>query len=130
MAGPIVGRAELRFVPDGRNFPSANPTMIAAIPTPIGRIGLWPLDPLATAPVRTTLGPVVAVSVSAFSHATFQMAVFRSRVKSAPGAEVIWFGTVNEKVTVKMDASSSLVSGDAWDPGDGDANAAGWVVNV
>jgi hypothetical protein len=40
MAGPIAGTADLRFVRDGRNLPSANPTMIAAIPTPIGRTGL------------------------------------------------------------------------------------------
>src|SRR5258706_6145421 len=88
------------------------------------------LEPaLETNPASATAGPVVAVSVSAFVHDSFQIAVFRSCVNRAPGADVISCGTVSAKLTVKTDASWSAVSS-SWVPGDGDGCAVGWVLNV
>jgi hypothetical protein len=78
-------------------------------------------------PASTTVGPVVAVSVCGVVRDSFQTAVFRSRVKRAPGADVIWFGTVKVNVTEKMDESTSGPSGS---PGDGDARGCGCVVKV
>jgi hypothetical protein len=72
---------------------------------------------------------VVAVKVSALVQFTFQIAVLRSSVNSAPGADVISSGSVRAKVTVKIEASSSVLIGD-WVLGDGDGIAGATVVNV
>ena len=52
---------------------------------------------------------MVAVSVSAFVQRSFQIAVLRSNVNRAPGAEVITCGSVTAKVMVKIACTSSSV---------------------
>src|ERR1700674_119917 len=123
-AGPVTGMGELRRRRHGRNVPRMNPTTIPTSATPITMAGPWPCAPLATSPTRPTLGPVVAVTVCDCVMDSFQIAVFRSSVKSAPGADVISCGTVSENVMVKMEASWSADNGDV-DPGDGDDSGAG-----
>ena len=68
------------------SMPSKNPTAIAMKPTAITRRESCAGETLATRPASD---PVVAVSVCAFVQVSFQIAVLRSRVKSAPGADVI-----------------------------------------
>lgn len=110
----------------GISIPTTMPTAMAIAPTTtVKRVSVAGV----TAATRPVVGPVVAVSVSAFVQLTFQIAVLRSSVKTAPGAEVISCGTVNEKVMVKMDAIS-LSEITCCDPGDGDAIGWGAVLNV
>jgi hypothetical protein len=89
----------------GATWPRTNPTAIAAKARAIKIAGPGPDPALETNPVKARPGPVVAVSVSALVQDSFQIAVFRSCVNSAPGADVISCGTVNAKVIVKTDAS-------------------------
>ena len=73
-------------------------------------------DTLATRPAS---GPEVAVNVSARVQCSLQIAVLRSRVNSAPGAEMITCGTVSANVTLKIDATSSSVI-TCCEPGEGE----------
>ena len=73
-------------------------------------------------------GPVVAVNVSDFVQSSFQVAVRRSKVKTAPGAEVITRGRLRENVMVKIDAIS-LFEMTCCEPGDGDVSGWAAVVN-
>jgi hypothetical protein len=102
----------------------ANPMTIATNPTPITMTELPPGVALAASAASATLGPVVAVNVAGFVNDTFQIAVFRSSVNNAPGAETISLGTTSENVTVKIEANWSAVNGDC-EPGDGEGTAAG-----
>jgi len=67
----------------------------------------WPEPPLEAKPVSARAGPVVAVSVCACEKDSFQIAVLRSWVNSAPGASVISCGTVSENVIVLLAAVPS-----------------------
>ena len=96
----------------------ANPMAIATNPTPITMTELPPGVALAASAASATLGPVVAVNVSGFVMDIFQIAVFRSSVNNAPGAETNSLGTTNENVTAKMEANWSALMGDC-QPGDG-----------
>src|SRR5438094_332407 len=87
-----------------RNMPSRNPTATAVKPTAITRRASCSGETLATSP---TSDPVVAVSVWDFVQDSFQIAVLRSNVKSALGADVITCGSVTANVTMKIDAISS-----------------------
>ena len=60
---------------------------MATSPTPTVTPVLGPWTPVAEKPA--SCGPVVAVKVSALVQFTFQIAVLRSNVNNAPGAEVI-----------------------------------------
>ena len=68
-------------------MPSRKPTAIATRPTPTVTPVLGPWTPAAEKPA--SCGPVVAVKVSALVQFSFQIAVLRSSVKRAPGADVI-----------------------------------------
>ena len=83
-------------------------------------------DTLATRPES---GPVVAVRVWALVHDSFQMAVLRSSVNSAPLAEVMTWGVVIEKVMTKIEAISSSVT-ICCCPGVGDDTGWGAVLKV
>ena len=83
-------------------------------------------DTLATSPASE---PVVAVNVCALVQDSFQMAVLRSSVKSAQGADVITCGTVRVNVITKIDARSWSVMTCCW-PGDGDGRGVGDVMKV
>src|SRR5690348_1416142 len=99
----------------GISMPSTIPIAIAPTPTiTVNRESLAGVT-AATSPVS---GPVVAVSVSALVQSIFQIAVLRSSVNTAPGAEVISCGTVSAKVMMKMEAIS-LSEITCCDPGDG-----------
>src|SRR6201984_2125073 len=100
----------------GMSMPSTIPI---AIPSAATTPGTRVLEAGATDATRPVSGPVVAVSVSALVQLTLQVAVLRSSVKTAPGAEVISCGTVSENVMVKMEAIS-LSEITCCDPGDGD----------
>ena len=102
----------------------ANPMTIATNPTPITRAELPPGVALAASAASATLGPVVAVNVSGFVMDIFQIAVFRSSVNKAPGAETISLGTTSENVIVKIEANWSALIGDC-EPGDGEGRGAG-----
>src|SRR5260370_29858175 len=86
----------------------------------------WRGATLATSPVSD---PVVAVNVCALVQDSFQIAVLRSSVKSAPGADVIWCGTVSANVMTKIDAISSLEM-ICCCPGDGDGSGVGDVLKA
>ena len=83
--------------------------MAMARPIPVNRTGFWTTARLETEPASAMAGPVVAVKVCASVRDTFQIAVRRSIVNSAPGAEVISCGTVSEKVTLRIEPNSSGV---------------------
>src|SRR6266849_1653848 len=106
-------------------MPSRKPAPIAMNATAITRRVSGRAETLATRPVS---GPVVAVNVSDLVQCSFQMAVLRSSVNRAPGADVITCGTVRAKVMVKMDATSSSVR-TCCDPGEGDGCCWAAVLN-
>src|ERR1700719_3552649 len=106
-AGAAAGVSKRRH---GWSIPRSTPTATATAAIPTVSAPLGPCTPVAENPA--SCGPVVAVKVSAFTQFTFQIAVLRSRVKRAPGAEVISWGSVKAKVIVKIDESSSIVIGD------------------
>src|SRR6266702_3170756 len=108
-----------------RNMPSRKPAPMAMNAMAITRRMSGRAETLATRPAS---GPVVAVDVSDLVQCSFQMAVLRSSVKRAPGADVITCGTVSAKVMVKMDATSSSVR-TCCEPGEGDGCTWAAVLN-
>src|SRR6266704_2006288 len=108
-----------------RNMPSRKPAPMAMNAMAITRRMSGRAETLATRPAS---GPVVAVNVSDLVQCSFQMAVLRSSVKRAPGADVITCGTVSAKVMVNMDATSSSVR-TCCEPGEGDGCTWAAVLN-
>ena len=111
----------------GTKAPKRKPRATATKPTAITNRESVPTGAtLATSP---TSGPVVAVSVCALVQLSFQMAVLRSSVKRAPGADVMTCGTVREKVITNIEATSESEM-TCCVPGEGDAIGWGTVVNA
>src|SRR5437660_7689454 len=109
-------------------MPSRNAIAMAR-PIPVNRTGFCTTERFEAEPASVMAGPVVALRVCAWVRDSFQIAVRRSIVNSAPGADAISCGTVSEKVTLRIELNSSGVIV-ICDPGEGDAGGCAWVLNV
>jgi len=85
-----------------------NPRAIAR-PSPVNKTGLCLETSFEAEPAKVKPDSVVAVGVRGFVKDSFQIAVLRSSLNNAPGADVISWGTVSENV---MLASFSVLKGD------------------